>query len=76
MAISLSKETGGKNLRVNAVLPGLIDTKMAVKYTSKENMERYLNDVPQKNLKPVEIANVISFLCTDSSSCIMDINLN
>lgn len=71
LAISLSKETGGKNLRVNAVLPGLIDTKMAVKYTSKENMERYLNDVSLKRIaKPVEIANVISFLCSDSSSYI------
>ena len=34
-------------------------------------MERYLNDVSLKRIaKPVEIANVISFLCSDSSSYI------
>ena len=58
-------------MRVNAVLPGLIDTKMAIKYTSKDNIERYLSDVSLKRIaKPVEIANVISFLCSDSSSYI------
>ena len=33
LAITLSREMGIKNLRVNAVLPGLTDTKMAKNFT-------------------------------------------
>ena len=71
LAISLSKETGGKNLRVNAVLPCLTNTKMAINYTNKDNIEKDINDISRKRIaEPDEIANVISFLCSDDSSYI------
>ena len=71
LAISLSKETVGKNLRVNAVLPGLTNTKMAINYTNEDKIKKYLNDISLKRIaEPDEIANVISFLCSNDSSYI------
>ncbi len=68
---TISKEMGVKNLRVNAVLPGLTDTKMAKNYTKDDAIDEYLNNVTLKRIaKTSEIANVIAFLASDKSSYI------
>ena len=68
---TISKEMGVKNLRVNAVLPGLTDTKMAKNFTKDDAIDEYLNDVTLKRIaKTSEIANVIAFLASDKSSYI------
>ena len=68
---TISKEMGVKNLRVNAVLPGLTDTKMAKNFTKDDAIDEYLNKVALKRIaKTSEIANVIVFLASDKSSYI------
>ena len=69
LAITLSREMGIKNLRVNAVLPGLTDTKMAKNFTKNNSAEEYLKSVSLKRIAKVEeIADVIVFLSGDKSS--------
>ena len=68
---TISKEMGVKNLRVNAVLPGLTDTKMAKNFSKDDAIDEYLNKVALKRIaKTSEIANVIAFLASDKSSYI------
>ena len=71
LAITLSRESGVKNLRVNAILPGLTNTKMANNFTKKEAINEYINDVSLKRIaEPDEITNVITFLSSDNASFI------
>ena len=71
LAVTLSRESGAKNLRVNAVLPGLTNTKMANNFTKKEAINEYINDVSLKRIaEPDEITNVITFLSSDNASFI------
>jgi 3-oxoacyl-[acyl-carrier protein] reductase len=53
---------------VNAVAPGLIDTRMAAD-TIVERGEAYKNEIPLKRYgHPAEVASVIRFLCSKDSS--------
>jgi len=71
LALSISKEMGIKNLRINAVLPGLTNTKMAKNFTNIDAMEEYLKNVSLKRIAETsEIVNVIVFLASDKSSYI------
>jgi NAD(P)-dependent dehydrogenase (short-subunit alcohol dehydrogenase family) len=54
------------DVRVNAVAPGLIDTRMAV---AAERGEAYKNEIPVRRYgQPAEVASVIRFLCSRDSS--------
>ena len=71
LTMTLSKEMGIKNLRVNAILPGLTDTKMAKNFTKTEAFEEYIKNVSINRIaKTSEIVNVIVFLASDKSSYI------
>ena len=53
---------------VNAVAPGLIDTRMAAAIIA-ERGEAYRNEIPLKRYgQPAEVASVIRFLCSRDSS--------
>ena len=55
---------------VNAVAPGLIDTRMAVT-TIAERGEAYIREIPLQRVgKPSEVASVIRFLCSADASYI------
>jgi len=57
-------------IRVNAVLPGLINTPMTA-HISDEAREMFIKNVPlQRAGKPEEVAEVIVFLACDRSSYI------
>lgn len=60
------------NIRVNAVGPGSIDTEMmAAVNSSPEAMKRVMARTPMQRVgDPEEIANVVSFLCSDKASYI------
>ena len=53
---------------VNAVAPGLIDTRMAAEIIATRG-EAYRNEIPVKRYgHPAEVASVIRFLCSSNSS--------
>lgn len=67
---SLAKELAGRNILVNAVAPGFIETDMTnvLKDEVKANI---LNSIPLKREgKPEEVANVVKFLASEDSSYI------
>lgn len=72
--VSLTKNLAVKwaprNIRVNAIVPGMIDTPMtALAQTVPEIIDAELARVPMGRLgTPGEIASTIAFLCTEQSS--------
>ena len=65
---SLAKEGAPKNICVNCIAPGYIETDMYMS-VPKEVLKKYLEDIPMKRLgKPEEIASVVSFLSSDDAS--------
>jgi 3-oxoacyl-[acyl-carrier protein] reductase len=68
--LTLSRELGPQNIRVNAVAPGIIDTAMT-KSLPQVALTRQLNRSKLKRLGIAnEVANVILFLASDASSYI------
>ncbi len=64
----LSRELARKNIRVNAVAPGVVDTEMG-KSIPEENRKAMLTNVPLGRFaEPSEIGDVVLFLCSDLSS--------
>jgi 3-oxoacyl-[acyl-carrier protein] reductase len=67
---SVAKELGSRNIRVNAVSPGLIETAMTSKI-SPSLRERMLASVPLARLgDPAEVANAVVFLASDAAAYI------
>jgi 3-oxoacyl-[acyl-carrier protein] reductase len=61
-AKSLAKEVAGHNIRVNAVVPGYIETDM-LKHLKEDQLAAALGNVPLGRLgKPEDVANAVSFL--------------
>ena len=64
----LSKELARRNIRVNAVAPGVVDTEMG-QSIPEENRQAMLANVPLGRFaEPHEIADVIVFLASDLAS--------
>jgi 3-oxoacyl-[acyl-carrier protein] reductase len=64
---TLAREAAGRNVLVNAVAPGFIETAM----TGNLPMENILPMIPAGRLgKPEEVAEVVRFLCSDAASYI------
>ncbi|MBC7528824.1 MAG: 3-oxoacyl-[acyl-carrier-protein] reductase [Chthonomonadaceae bacterium] len=67
---SLAKELGGRNIRVNAVAPGFIESDMT-DGLKEEHKEAILKQIPLGRLGVVEdVANVVVFLCSDAAAYI------
>ncbi|CAG5041613.1 unnamed protein product [Parnassius apollo] len=70
MTKTAAKELGKFNIRVNAILPGFIDTPM-VKTVPEKVKEGMFKMIPLGRLgDPTEVAEVITFLSSDKSSYI------
>lgn len=66
---SIAKELGKKNIRVNVVAPGLIDTDMLKNNTSSDTINELLKNISLKRLGTTdEVANIVLFLASDFSS--------
>lgn len=67
---SLAKELTSRNILVNAIAPGFIETDMTS--TLKDDVKtNILNSIPLKREgKPEEVANVVKFLASEDSSYI------
>lgn len=67
---ALGKELAPSGITVNAVLPGLVATKMN-NHLSVEELEQLYADIPaNRSVEPVEVAEVICFLITSESNYI------
>ena len=67
---SLAKEVASRNILVNAVAPGFIETKMTE--ILKDDVKEEINKtIPLKRIgTPQDVANVVKFLASDDSSYI------
>ena len=77
MTKSFAKECAPLNIRVNAVLPGLTDTKFASALTSNERMLKQIMPLIPMNrvADPSETAGTFLFLASDAASYITGINV-
>ena len=67
-ARSLAAEVGSRNITVNTVAPGFIDTDMT-KVLPEEQKEQLLSKIPLGRLgAPEEIASVVVFLASDAAA--------
>lgn len=64
---SLAKEFASRNIMVNCVAPGFVETEMT-KSLSKDIIAKYLENIPlKKPAKPIDVANVVLFFSTEGS---------
>lgn len=67
---SLAKELGSRNILVNAIAPGFIETQMT-DVLKDEVKEEIVKKIPLRRTgKPQDVANVVKFLTSDDSSYI------
>ncbi|CAN8020998.1 hypothetical protein HPB47_013265 [Ixodes persulcatus] len=68
---SMALELASAGIRVNAVLPGLVETPMVLDHTTEKARAMVAARTPLGRLgKPEEIANVVAFLCRPCSSLV------
>ncbi|MCS5547393.1 MAG: SDR family oxidoreductase [SAR324 cluster bacterium] len=70
MTQAFAKELGHENIRVNALLPGLTDTKFASALTQNEElMKNVLQQIPLGRIaQPSEMSGMMLFLVSDAAS--------
>ena len=67
---SLALELGSRNIRVNVIAPGFIETEMTDNL-SENIIENWKNNIPLKRIgKPEDVANTCIFLASDLSDYI------
>lgn len=64
----LAIELGKSNIRVNAIAPGITETKMATNISEDLHKETLQHSVMKRMALPEEIANAVLFLASDMSS--------
>ena len=70
LAKSVAKEVASRNITVNAVAPGFIDTAMT-RVLSAEAKASLMSNVPLGRMgSPEDVANAVAFLASDSASYI------
>lgn len=72
MTKALAKELAPHGVRVNAISPGVIDTRFHEVFSTPEMMRGFVASIPLGRIgTPSECANVIAFLASDSASFIV-----
>lgn len=67
---SMAKELASRNIQVNAIAPGFIETEMTEKLNEKQK-EGILGIIPMKRMaKPEEVAKVVCFLASEDAGYI------
>ncbi|MFL2677864.1 MAG: 3-oxoacyl-[acyl-carrier-protein] reductase [Candidatus Actinomarina sp.] len=70
LAKTISKELGSRNITSNVIAPGYVDTDMT-SFLNEEQKEDIIEQLSIKRVgKPEDIANIVSFLCSDESEYI------
>ena len=77
MTRSLAEDFSKKKIRVNAILPGYVKTKMTEKSynNSKKKLERAEKSILNRWAKPNDLIGIIIFLATKSSSFVTGTNI-
>ena len=70
MTMTAAKEVGARNIRVNAVAPGLIKTPMTDVLTDEQKAKIFEQIALRRFGEVEEIASVVSFLLSDNASYI------
>lgn len=74
---SMAKELGPKNIRVNAVDPGMIATTFHDTFTNAQIRTNVANGTPlRREGKAVEVADLVAYLAGDESSFITGTNID
>ncbi len=74
---ALAKELGPRNIRVNAVCPGMIDTTFHNVFTKPEIRTRVANATPlRKEGHSSEVADLVAYLAGDEASFITGANID
>lgn len=67
---SVARELATRNITVNAIAPGFIETEMTEKLTSQQR-EILLRNIPMQRFgKPEDVAKVVGFLCSKDADYI------
>jgi 3-oxoacyl-[acyl-carrier protein] reductase len=67
---SLAKEFGSRNILVNCIAPGFVETEMTKKIPEAQ-IKQYLDNIPlNRPAKPKDVADVVMFFCSNESSYI------
>ncbi|HMD03135.1 MAG TPA: glucose 1-dehydrogenase [Candidatus Baltobacteraceae bacterium] len=67
LAKSVAKELGSRNVRVNAVAPGLIETSMT-ESMPEQARAHFLSAIPLgRSGRPEDVSGVVTFLCSDAA---------
>ncbi len=70
LTLSLAKELGPSGITVNAICPGLIESKMNA-HLDKSTLNEIISATPISRIgKPSDVANLALFLCSDKASFI------
>ena len=72
MTQTLAMELGASNIRVNAIAPGLVDTRLASAITSSESLTKMFTDrtALKRVARPDELTGAAVFLASDESTYI------
>ena len=74
---AIAKELAPFNITVNAVCPGLVNTKMVRKTISKDKIIQYARSFPIGRLsEPEEVADLVLFLASERSSYIIGASID
>jgi 3-oxoacyl-[acyl-carrier protein] reductase len=67
---SLAKELGSRNIRVNAVAPGLIETAMTEKMPDQARDYLLSQTALGRAGKPEDVSGAVTFLCSEAAGFI------
>ena len=67
LAKSAAKELGSRNIRVNAVAPGLIETSMTEAMPERARAHYLASIALGRSGSPEDVSGVVTFLCSDAA---------
>jgi len=70
MTMSLAQELGASNIRINAIAPGLVETKFAAAIVQNDEFKKHIVDRTAlgRHAQPDEIAGAAVYLASDAAS--------